>query len=112
MRLRSLPNRVEVANVGLRYEPYERLRGSSTSRGYGYKWRKARERYFRRSPLCVECAKHGWVTEATDLDHIIPHKGNMTLFWDESNWQGLCHSHHSEKTSREDGGFANPTGGG
>lgn len=24
------------------------------------------------------------------LDHIVPHKGDKTLFWDSANWQGLC----------------------
>ena len=27
---------------------------------------------------------------ATVLDHIEPHKGDMTRFWDSTNWQGLC----------------------
>ncbi|WP_232338165.1 MULTISPECIES: HNH endonuclease [Bordetella] len=30
------------------------------------------------------------------------------LFWDTSNWQGLCWSCHSIKTAREDGGFGHP----
>jgi 5-methylcytosine-specific restriction protein A len=42
---------------------------------------------------------------ATELDHIIPHKGNNELFWDESNHQGLCKHHHSLKTAKEDGGW-------
>lgn len=28
------------------------------------------------------------------VDHIIPHKGNMALFWDSTNWQAMhkeCH---------------------
>ncbi|MFR3634507.1 MAG: HNH endonuclease [Sutterella sp.] len=36
-----------------------------------------------------------------------PHKGDMALFWDQSNWQPLCHTCHSKKTAREDGGFGN-----
>jgi 5-methylcytosine-specific restriction protein A len=31
----------------------------------------------------------------------------MVLFWDRSNWQGLCHPCHSAKTATEDGGFGN-----
>jgi 5-methylcytosine-specific restriction protein A len=31
----------------------------------------------------------------------------MALFWDQSNWQPLCHTCHSKKTAREDGGFGN-----
>ena len=43
---------------------------------------------------------------ATDVDHIIPVEGPLDpLFWDETNWQSLCHPHHSRKTNAEDGGF-------
>lgn len=56
-------------------------------------------------PLCVECLRHGKATPATDVDHIVPHKGNKRLFWDRSNWQPLCHECHSRKTVLEDGGF-------
>ena len=40
--------------------------------------------------------------QPTDVDHIIPHRGDQKLFWDKSNWQALCHRHHSMKTRRED----------
>ncbi|WP_328203649.1 hypothetical protein [Brevibacillus nitrificans] len=49
----------------------------------------------------------GNVGAATVVDHIIPHKGDKELFWDQKNWQGLCDSHHSRKTAKEDGGFGN-----
>ena len=35
-------------------------------------------------------------------DHIVPHRGDMRLFWDESNWQPLCKRHHDVKTRNED----------
>jgi 5-methylcytosine-specific restriction protein A len=76
---------------------------NSTQRGYNYKWQKARESYFAKHPLCVECEKEGEVVIATDLDHIIPHRGDKDVFWDRTNWQGLCHEHHSAKTQREGG---------
>lgn len=41
------------------------------------------------------------------VDHIQSHKGDMRLFWDESNWQPLCKRHHDIKTASEDGGFGN-----
>lgn len=47
------------------------------------------------------------MVDATEVDHIKPHRGDMVLFWDESNWQGLCRSHHSRKTAGENGGFGN-----
>jgi 5-methylcytosine-specific restriction enzyme A len=91
-----------------RHEPAQAQRKGSTARGYGYKWQQARAGYLAKHPLCVECEKEGRVVAATDVDHIIPHKGDMVLFWDSDNWQPLCKSHHSEKTAREDGGFGRP----
>jgi 5-methylcytosine-specific restriction protein A len=83
-------------------------RGSAHSRGYGRKWREARLGYLQRHPLCVHCLSKGHVTAATDVDHIKPHRGDLTLFWDaENNWQALCHSCHSKKTASEDSGFGN-----
>lgn len=75
---------------------------SAASRGYDSRWRKARKYYLQKHPLCVECMKEGRYVKATDVDHIKAHRGDPFLFWDESNWQALCHSHHSQKTRRED----------
>jgi len=80
---------------------------NSTQRGYGYRWQKAREGYLAKHPLCVECEREGKVVVATDLDHIIPHRGDQVLFWRESNWMALCKPCHSKKTATEDGGFGN-----
>ena len=77
-------------------------RRSSTQRGYGYKWQQARAGFLSKHPLCVRCEKGGRVRPATDVDHIVPHRGEMTLFWDSSNWQPLCKTHHSIKTATED----------
>ncbi len=52
-------------------------------------------------PYCRECARHGITTRATDVDHIIPHRGDRRLFYDETNLQSLCHSCHSRKTLAE-----------
>lgn len=38
-------------------------------------------------------------------DHIIPHRGDATLFWGEWNLQTLSKSQHDTKTATEDGGF-------
>lgn len=54
-----------------------------------------------REPWCRECAKHGLRVRATDVDHIVDHKGNMDLFSDPNNLESLCHSCHSRKTLRE-----------
>ena len=59
--------------------------------------RRAR-RFLRRNPLCVECLKRGRIAPATVVDHIVPHRGDEKLFWDERNWQALCKACHDRKT--------------
>ena len=80
-------------------------RESAGKRGYNKKWQKARARYLKEHPLCVECLKNGRGVTATVVDHITPHRGNPILFWDEGNWQSLCKPCHDKKTWNED---ANP----
>lgn len=82
-------------------------RESAAKRGYGSRWQTARKQYLMQNPLCVDCEKHNLVTAARVVDHIVPHQGDQTLFWDRENWQGLCKSHHSQKTAGQDGGFGN-----
>lgn len=81
---------------------YDNNRSSSAKRGYGAKWRRARAYYLSQHPLCVWCGKIALV-----VDHITPHKGDMSLFWDINNWQSLCTSCHGRKTVLNDGGFGN-----
>ena len=71
-------------------------------------WREGRAEYLRANPLCKDCLDHGILEAATDVDHVIPHKSNRELFFDQQNWRGLCKKCHSTKTAREDGGFGNP----
>ena len=66
----------------------------STARGYNYKWQKARERFLSDNPLCCYCERIGRVTAASVVDHKIPHRGDESLFWNESNWQPLCKPCH------------------
>ena len=76
----------------------DRMRGGAPERGYDGRWRKARAAFLRRNPLCVECMRKGVLTPATVVDHIIPHRGDKELFWNEENWQPLCKSCHDRKT--------------
>lgn len=62
---------------------------------YGRLWRKRSRRYLDKNPLCVRCAELGRVGAATVVDHKVPHKGDVVLFWDEDNWQSLCGHHHN-----------------
>lgn len=78
-------------------------RDNAGKRGYNYRWNKARVVYLAAHPLCVMCGG-----PATEVDHIIPHKGDMRLFWNTKNWQALCHECHSRKTYSEVRNKKNP----
>ena len=82
-------------------------RGSAAARGYDARWRKARTLYLSQHPLCATCQRLGRTVAAQVIDHIVPHRGNRDLFWNERNWQALCKRCHDAKTVREDGGFGN-----
>ena len=79
-------------------QAYDRDRPSRSKRGYTRLWYAARAYFLAEHPLCVECLREGHTTAATEVDHVVPHHGDMSLFWDRSNWQPLCKPHHSAKT--------------
>lgn len=83
---------------------YDQHRGNSAQRGYNTAWRKFRDGFLRRHPLCVHCVEQGITTAATVVDHIIPHKGDTVLFWQKGNHQPLCKACHDRKTRAEDMG--------
>ena len=70
---------------------------------YGRQWGKARLAFLADHPFCVDCEREGKTMLANEVDHIIPHGGRASWFWDRTNWQPLCKSHHSQKTARENG---------
>lgn len=80
---------------------YDSKRESASKRGYDAKWRKFREQFLIKNPLCVRCKQEGYLKPANEVDHIIPHKGDKELFWDSDNLQALCKSCHSRKTRQE-----------
>lgn len=77
-------------------------RESSARRGYGRTWRKVRRVYLSEHPLCEDHLARGQYVPATEVDHVIAlAKGGAD---DATNYRALCHSCHSIKTAREDGG--------
>jgi len=74
-------------------------RPSPSKRGYGSKWAKESARWIEAYPACRECG-HIDVRAKMVVDHIIPHRGDMELFWRRSNWQTLCRKCHNQKTAR------------
>lgn len=94
---------------------------TSGQRGYDYRWQKARAEYLRLHPYCVFCMREAAIvaTSLADVilecaeralrvpygnvvDHIVAHRGDQALFWDESNWQTLCQTHHSRDKQRQE----------
>lgn len=73
---------------------YERARGSARERGYTAAWDAASLSYKADHPLCVGCLVVGEYRAVEVVDHIVPHKGDMSLFWDGDNWQSACSWHH------------------
>ena len=69
---------------------------------YNHKWAKARKAFLQEHPLCVRCSKVNQLTSSFIVDHIQPHRGDLALFWDQSNWQPLCKPCHDAKTAHED----------
>lgn len=98
-RLQTVGSRVATMQPG----SWRTDKQTSSQRGYGYKWQKAREAYLSKHPLCVYCEREGRVTAATVVDHKVPHRGDMKLFWDsDNNWQSLCKPCHDSVKQREE----------
>lgn len=96
------------AHVKQRRREVDARRGTSTQRGYGYRWQQARRDFLAEFPLCSECEKAGRLTPATVVDHIDPHKGDESKFWNRGNWAPMCKPCHDRKTATEDGAFGRP----
>jgi 5-methylcytosine-specific restriction endonuclease McrA len=80
---------------------------NANQRGYNYKWQQERKRYLKENPLCKHHEERGKIQLAKVVDHIIDHKGDEVLFWDEENWQGLCITCHNIKTAKTKQGKKN-----
>ena len=88
----------------------DKQRGSAHARGFGARWQAASKGWLKAHPWC-QCSEHqgnsvqhGGVM-ANVVDHITPHRGDISLFWERSNWQSMAKSCHDKKPAREDGGF-------
>jgi 5-methylcytosine-specific restriction enzyme A len=79
----------------------DKRRPTAHARGYDSKW-KRESKAFLAQPQNHLCAC-GCGRVANMVDHIIPHRGDMKLFWSRSNWQPMAMSpcHTSRKQSIE-----------
>ena len=60
------------------------------------RWRTTSREFLKKYPVCCRCGKPARVA-----DHIKPHRGEIELFYDETNLQPLCQSCHSAKIMAE-----------
>lgn len=76
---------------------FDKTRPNSTARGYDRRWERERKEFLGENPRCRRCG-----AAAKVVDHIIPHRGDPSLFRDRKNWQPLCISCHSGAKQREE----------
>ena len=79
------------------HQETDEIRQLRSTRAY----RRARQAFLTKRPLCVMCKDEGLIVVAEELDHKKPCHGNVDLFWDQTNWQGLCRKCHEKKTAAE-----------
>lgn len=62
------------------------------------RWRRVRREQLERHPVCCACG-----SPATDVDHIIPHRGREEYAFNLDNLQSMCHACHMAKTQADRG---------
>lgn len=95
-----------------------RTRNPRRSHNYGDAWARTSNRHLAAHPTCqctdtgCRCGGRGCTRPSTNADHIVarhlftpPEAGDTP-----TNLQALCHSCHSSKTARRDGGFGRQPG--
>jgi len=79
-----------------RYEKYDR--NPDVHRRYGRAWKRIRDRYVTKHPLCEQCLKEGRYNKTEEVHHILPLSRGGTH--DEANLMALCKSCHSKITAQ------------
>ena len=83
----------------------DKRRPNARQRGYDTRWQRTRAAYLAAFPICQH--PDGCLNPATDVDHIDGWGPNGPRGHDFGNLRGYCHSHHSERTARDQpGGWA------
>jgi len=100
------PNLVEGGRCELHKENKGNSRFSSIKRDpavqrlYNLAWERRRASWLAAHPWCEECFDRGLYVGATEVHHVIPHKGDQEIFI-LSPLQSLCHACHLKKTLGE-----------
>lgn len=89
------------------HKPWRHSKGTTTERGLGWSWQQQRVRILARDcGLCQPCKRKGQLTQASEVDHIIPRaKGGEA---DDDNLQAICIPCHKAKTLQDEGKKARP----
>lgn len=98
----SRPSRIRYAHHATsaeRRERMDKLRGTSTDRGYDAEWRRLRALFLKRNPFCI-CGCGG---KSTEVDHIlsVAERPDLRLVW--SNLRAMTKACHSRRTALEQG---------
>ena len=89
----------------LRLRARERMQEAGRHWYFTARWKALRLAVLSQSPLCVICSTRDYrPMPATEVDHIVPHRGSAVLFWDRSNLQPICSPCHDRKSQEERGG--------
>ena len=64
---------------------------------YDYNWEKYRTKFLAVNPRCYACGE-----QATVVDHLVPHQGDLVLFKKRDNHIPLCKSCHDTITAVHD----------
>lgn len=89
------------AEASKSYKPHkahtysDKLRLTSSQRGYTYKWQQFAKSFLISNPLCQYCEAQGNITPAQAVDHIEPHRGDADIFWLDGNYAATCHKCHN-----------------
>jgi len=75
-------------------------RDPERQRLYDRQWQRVRRAQLAREPWCADCLRANVYTPATDVDHVVPHRGDQVAFV-TGELQSLCHSCHARKTQQE-----------
>jgi len=75
-------------------------RDPAVQRLYDRRWQRRRAAHLAAHPWCERCLRGGMYVPATDVHHVLPHRGDPIVFM-TSELESLCHSCHSKMTANE-----------
>lgn len=99
-----LPSMVGYLSATARDHDRARLRSNPLRQLYGTaRWQRLRWSVLVRDLFtCARCKLTHSDTARLVADHVTPHRGNLDLFWDETNLQCLCDRCHNTTKQAEE----------